>query len=92
MEYDEFEWDDAAAEANLVKHEVSFLDAAGVFEDPFALAHRDPGRAGDAERLRITGAVEGEILTVACAERGARIHIISARRAIHYERRTYHQG
>ena len=32
----EFEWDEAKAEANLRKHEVSFPEAATAFADPLA--------------------------------------------------------
>lgn len=90
---DDFEWDDATAETNLVRHEVSLLDGAAVFEDASALALHDPDRREeDEQRFRIIGAVEGVVLTVAYAEDGARTRIFSARRASSYERRTYHQG
>jgi len=32
--YGDFEWDDAKAEANMRKHDVSFDEAATAFEDP----------------------------------------------------------
>jgi len=35
-----FEWDAGKARANLRKHRVSFVDAMGVFDDPFALSSR----------------------------------------------------
>jgi hypothetical protein len=33
----DFEWDSAKAEANQIKHGISFSEAATVFADPFAV-------------------------------------------------------
>jgi uncharacterized DUF497 family protein len=33
----DFEWDSEKAEANLIKHGISFPEAATVFADPFAV-------------------------------------------------------
>ena len=45
-----YEWDPAKLQANLDKHGVDFVDAAGVFQDPDAITIPDPDRAPE-ERL-----------------------------------------
>jgi len=42
----EFEWDREKAGRNVVKHEVSFEEAATVFGDPFSLTIEDPSHSG----------------------------------------------
>ena len=42
MDSMDFEWDAAKAETNLVKHGVSFKEAATVFGDPFAMTYGGP--------------------------------------------------
>lgn len=37
VEYGDFEWDDARAESNRVKHGVSFEEAAWAMKDPLSL-------------------------------------------------------
>jgi len=101
MVADEFEWDAAKAESNLVKHGVSFKAACGVFEDVFAFERCDfdsePGESRyvitgtvkdvilSESRYVITGTVNDVILTVVYTERGERTRIISARRATKHE-------
>jgi uncharacterized DUF497 family protein len=46
--YGDFEWDDAKAEANMRKHDVSFDEAATAFEDPNHLIVDDG--SGDGEK------------------------------------------
>jgi len=41
----EFEWDREKAGRNVVKHEVSFEEAATVFRDPFSLTIEDPSHS-----------------------------------------------
>ena len=78
MECDDFEWDDAKAEANFRKHRISFRDARRVFDDPFALIEQD--LTGE-DRFLAAGLVEGVLITVTYTERGDCIRIISARKA-----------
>jgi len=40
---EKFEWDPEKAESNLVKHAVSFEEAASVFFDPVISDHPGPG-------------------------------------------------
>jgi uncharacterized DUF497 family protein len=92
MESDEFEWDDAKAEANLRKHKISFRAACRVFEDPLALIKQDLSEDYGEDRFLAIGRVEGLLTCVAYTERGECIRIISARKANSNERRAYDQG
>lgn len=50
-----FDWDEAKAASNLVKHGVSFEEAATVFGDPLALTLDDPDHSADEPRLLAFG-------------------------------------
>jgi hypothetical protein len=89
---DEFEWDDAKADANLRKHKISFRAASRVFDDPLVLMEQDFSEDYGEDRFLATGMVEGLLMTVAYTERDDCIRIISARKASSYERRAYDQG
>jgi uncharacterized DUF497 family protein len=92
MNEDEFEWDAAKAERNLVKHGVSFEAARSVFDDVFAFERRDFDREPGETRYVISGMVEDVILTVVYTERGERTRIISARRATKHEQAEYYRS
>lgn len=91
MSGDGFEWDERKAEANLAKHGISFQIARQVFQDPAALDWFEGHENGD-ERFNILGMVHGRLLVVAYTIRNGRKRIISARPAVRYERRLYHEG
>lgn len=88
---DEFEWNDEKADANAKKHGVSFEQAKGVFDDPFALEWIDENSDYGEIRYRLLGMAENRVLFVAYAMRQERIRIISARGALPNERRRYMQ-
>ena len=88
----EFEWDDRKAEDNLLKHGVSFTEAATVFYDPLSITFDDPDHSDDENRFIIIGtSAQARILMVAHTDRGDRIRIISAR-TLKKERRLYESG
>jgi uncharacterized DUF497 family protein len=89
----QFEWDDLKARANVRKHGVSFEEARTVFADPLARDRMDVKHSADEDRFMIVGRSERErILVVIYAERvHLTIRIISARRALLGERRTYEE-
>lgn len=91
MRDDEFEWDDAKAEANVRKHKIDFLTARRVFDDADALITYDLGSSQDEDRYLATGWVDGLLITVVHTERDSRIRIISARRANGHEGREYYR-
>lgn len=87
MRNEHFEWDDDKARANIVKHKVSFEAGCLVFNDPNSVEERDDDPHEG--RYNVTGMVDGRLLTVNYAERGARIRIISARKANRREQTKY---
>jgi uncharacterized DUF497 family protein len=89
MDADEFEWDAAKAESNLVKHGVSFEAARCVFDDVFAYELFDFDSTQGEVRCVVTGRVNGVVLRVVYTERGDRIRIISARKATTNEEEYY---
>lgn len=89
----EFEWDAEKAEANLLKHGVSFEEAATVFFDPLSLTIPDPLHSADENRFVTTGVSDRQRqLVVIHAEHGERIRIISARLPTPGERKNYESG
>lgn len=89
----EFEWDREKARRNVVKHEVSFEEAATVFRDPFSLTIEDPSHSKYEARFVTVGeTVEQRTVVVIHTDREKSVRIISARRATRRERRTYESG
>ncbi|HEX8255232.1 MAG TPA: BrnT family toxin [Thermoanaerobaculia bacterium] len=90
MQSDRFEWDDDKAELNVIKHGVSFVKAADVFDDPFSITVSDLDHSYDEEREVTFGStLFNEVLVVVSTTREDRTRIISARQATKAERRTY---
>lgn len=89
----EFEWDADKAEVNLLKHAVSFDEAATVFLDPLSLTISDPLHSDDEDRF-VTSGLSGQQrhLVVVHTDRGEKIRIISAREATPGERKRYESG
>lgn len=88
-----FEWEETKAEANAVKHGVTFEEAATVFDDPQALTDEDELHSEDEQRYKTVGMSSlWRVLVVIHTDRGDYIRIISARDATSRERRQYEQG
>ena len=85
--FGDFEWDQEKAHANLAKHGVSFAEAASVFLDLDFILTDDPTETGRFIALGFSS--QARMLFVVHVERGARVRIVSARRATHAEARTY---
>ena len=90
MNDDEFEWDEAKAEANLRKHKISFQEASRVFDDLFALIEQDLSEDFGEDRFLATGVIKGSLVTVVYTERDERIRLISARKANSDEQKRYY--
>ena len=89
----EFEWDPEKAANNLLKHDVSFVEAATVFFDALSVTIPDPLHSAEEDRFVITGlSNRRRIVVVVHADRGDRIRIISARLASSSERKNYESG
>ena len=88
----EFEWDPQKAAANLVKHKVSFEEAATVFGDRLGRIVADPRHSLEEERRVMLGlSRDHRLLAVMFVDRGQAIRIISARRATRSERKNYEE-
>lgn len=88
----EFEWNPSKAAANIRKHKVTFNEAATVFGDFLAATAPDPEHSLAEQRYITIGVSNrGRLLMVAHADRGGRIHIISARTLTRTERKAYEE-
>jgi len=87
----QFEWNEGKAKNNIIKHGISFEEAAEVFFDPFY-------QTGDAsvnieERDFIIGySLSERLLLAVYIERGEFTRIISARRTTRHERKLYEEN
>jgi uncharacterized protein len=89
----EFEWDDAKAASNELKHGVSFAEAATAFADPLAAIFPDEDHSNGETREILVGYSErGRLLLVSFTERPPNIRIISARAATPTERRNHEEN
>lgn len=87
-----FEWDDNKNEINMDKHNVSFEEAATVFDDDNAIILDDPDHSTYEQRFIILGfSTEGNLLMVCHCERcnADVIRLISARKATKPEQKQY---
>jgi len=88
-----FAWDQKKASRNLVKHSISFEEAATVFGDPLSNTFPDQDHSIEERRFVIIGlSDQGRILVVAHTDDGELVRIISAREATHGERKSYEEG
>lgn len=93
METPEFEWDDKKASGNLKKHDVSFEEGATIFNDPRIATISDPDHSEAEERFISIGiSVQGRLLVVVHTEREQRIRLISCRKALSAERKSYEEN
>jgi hypothetical protein len=87
-----FQWDEDKARRNLLKHGVSFWEAASAFADPFSKSIDDPDHGEHERRSVLLGlSSRGRHLVVGYTERGAVIRIITARKASRHERERYEE-
>lgn len=85
-----FEWDEAKARTNRIKHSVSFSEAAEVFADDYSSYIHDPDHSYEEDRYLIFGvSLKGSYLVVSFTERSNAVRIISARYMTRQERKAY---
>ena len=87
-----FEWDDQKAVANFKKHGVRFEEAKSVFVDERAKLIDDPDHSEDEDRfvlLGLSSALRLLLVCHCCRSEGNVIRIISARKAIAREFKSY---
>ena len=84
------EWNPDKAARNLRKHQVSFDEAATVFDDPMFITFVDEEHSSDEERyITIGSSNRGRLLVIAHTDREGQIRIISARKATRKEVKFY---
>jgi hypothetical protein len=89
----EFEWNAKKAEANQAIHGIDFEEALTVFRDPLARIFEDEEHSGDEPReIMIGHSVKQRLILVCFTVRGARVRIISARKATRLERKDYEEN
>ena len=88
----QFEWDSKKAEANKVKHGVSFEEAITVFADPLARIFEDPEHSGTERREIIIGHSNKQNLILVSFVEDDRVRLISARKATRMERKDYEEN
>ena len=87
-----FEWTPDKAANNFKKHEVSFEEAATVFDDPAFITLLDEAHSYDEERYLTIGlSSANRLLLIAHTEREEQIRLISARKATKNERQFYEE-
>lgn len=88
-----FEWDTEKAEKNIRKHDVSFDEAASVFDEPLFITLLDGEHSSDDERYITIGLSNmNRLLLVTHTERNDRIRVISARKATKNEEKFYQEA
>ncbi len=92
-----FEWDPEKARTNVIKHGVSFEQAADVFRDALQLTLYDEDHSETEDRWVTLGkAKNGELLVVihtfSECDDGAMIRIVSARKATKHEQYQYKES
>jgi uncharacterized protein len=86
------EWDGAKARSNRFKHNVSFIEAASVLDDPYVLILDDPLHSiGELRFLAIGYSDRRQLLAVIYTERNNDLRIISARPGTTQERKSDEQ-
>jgi uncharacterized DUF497 family protein len=83
----EFEWDEAKSRKNLEKHGIDFSTAREMFDGRRKLETNSD--RGLEQRFATTAIVHGAYFTAVWTLRGARIRLISVRRARDAEKRKY---
>jgi len=86
-----YQWDPNKAATNLERHSIDFADAVGVFENERALTLKEENVDGEQRYVTMGIDFVGRVLVVVYRYRGDTIRLISARRAVRRERRTYEQ-
>ncbi|MBF0168461.1 MAG: BrnT family toxin [Alphaproteobacteria bacterium] len=85
-----YAWDETKRARNLATHGLDFVDAKLVFEAADKLT-LESAREGET-RFQDIAKIEGLVLSLAYAIQGAKVRVISFRRASRKERKAYDDG
>ena len=88
----DFEWDEAKGKENLAKHGIDFVDVPEIFEGPMFTRIDMRSEHGE-DRWVGVGYAKGRVMVVCFTvrNRGGTIRIISARKALSYERKLFEE-
>ena len=86
-----FEWDPRKAARNLRIRQISFAEAATVFDDALSATVTDPDHSEEDRFLIFGWSNRRRLLVVSFSECGGRIRLISARELTPKERREYEE-
>ena len=92
MQNNGFVWDEQKFKTNILKHGISFHEAASVFDDEYALYGYDEEHSGDEDRFIVLGVSNDLKLLMVChcyRDEESVIRIISARKANIKEQAKY---
>lgn len=74
-----FEFDNAKSEANRIKHNIDFIEAQLLWNDPMLL--EIPAKTADEPRYLVIGLIDGKHWSAVVTYRSPNIRLISVRRA-----------
>ena len=83
-----FEWNETKRKVNLAKHGIDFRDAYLIFDGPLVTAEDDREDYGE-RRFVALGLLGDVVVSLAYAERGDRVRVVSIRKALKHEALYY---
>ncbi len=84
-----FEWNEAKAATNLVKHRIGFAAGRAIWADPHRLLLPSFRETDGEPRYKMIGLIDERLYTAVFVERGSTIRLISVRRSHVSEGRSY---
>ncbi len=81
-------WDESKRRLNLKKHGIDFLEADEIFNSPTVTAEDTRSTYGE-QRLVTLGVLNGVVVSMTYTERNDDMRIISIRKALKHETRSY---
>lgn len=81
-------WDESKRRLNLKKHGIDFLEADEIFDSPTVTAEDTRSDYGE-QRLVTLGVLNGVVVSMTYTERNGDMRIISIRKALKHETRSY---
>ena len=81
-------WDESKRRLNLKKHGIDFLEADKIFGGPTVTAEDSRSAYGE-QRLVTLGVLNGVVVSMTYTERNGDMRIISIRKALKHETRSY---
>jgi len=81
-------WDESKRKLNLQKHGIDFREAEEIFDGPTVTAE-DARMSYGEQRLVTLGVLNGVVVSMTYTERGGNLRIISIRKALKHETRSY---